>query len=161
MLDLEFWRTDYQTLSIPMQSPKKSNQTLIGYDLDGRFKETHERWWHYVMLLNDLSAREIWYKPLPPKFHTEVKYKAPSLEVELSALAENTTASCTDSLPKDLLLTGSGGQLIRKPPTLFIPHFKLSVRVKVKDCLEFGTPCFTTVHKAHAATTDLGMGIPI
>jgi hypothetical protein len=42
---------------------------------------------------------------------------------------------------------------------LFIPHFKLSARVKVKDCLEFGTPCFTTVHNVHAATTDLGMGI--
>ncbi len=40
-----------------------------------------------------------------------------------------------------------------------IPHFKLAVRVEVKDCLEFGTPCFTTVHKAHSATTHLGMGI--
>jgi hypothetical protein len=43
-------------------------------------------------------------------------------------------------------LTGSGGQLLCNPPTLFIPIFKQSVRVKVKSCLEFGTPCFTTVH---------------
>ncbi len=72
-----------------------------------------------------------------------VKCKVPSLEVELTAPAENTLASCTDSIPKNLLLTGSGGLLLLNPPNLFIPHLKLSVRVKVKDCFEFGIPCFT------------------
>ncbi len=133
---------NYETCFVPMQSARKSIQTLSGCDLDGRFKETHAKWWNNVMLLSDLSGREIWYKPLPPKSHTEVKYKVPSLEVELTAPAENTIAiaSCTDSIHKNLGLTGSGGQLLCNPPTLFIPIFKPSVRVKVKSCLEFRTP---------------------